>query len=100
MIEFFAPKVVHTIPPEESIEQEGLLTEMKVAVLVTSDVSMEKELNTYGNPLDTIWKNCIFGFCGSTDVTCKYFNSVFQSTPTQRQSWLNETRNLIQSTFD
>ncbi|HOO78696.1 MAG TPA: NAD(P)H-dependent oxidoreductase, partial [bacterium] len=42
----------------------GLLRARAAVVFNTSDTPPERELRAFGDPLETIWKNCIFGLCG------------------------------------
>lgn len=95
----FAPGVVHTVPEKGSIEHEGLLKQMTAIAIVTSDVPMERELRVFKNPLETIWKNCIFGFCEIEDASFKFLTSVFESTQRQRVDWLAEIGELVKSKF-
>jgi len=95
----FAPNVVHSLPPEGSIITDGLLTSMTAIALVTSDVPLERELRVFKNPLETIWKNCIFGFSEVKDSTFKLITSVFHSSQDEREKWLNEIEELINLKF-
>ena len=75
------------------------LKQMMAIAIVTSDVPMEKELKVFKNPLETIWKNCIFGFCEVKDISFKLLTSVFESTQHQRVDWLEEIGELVKSKF-
>ncbi len=78
---------------------EGLLKGKKALVLTTSNTPREDELRLYGDPLENLWKNCIFGFCGVTDFLRRNFESIVLSTPQQRAEWLDEVRRLVRSHF-
>ncbi len=77
----------------------GLLQAEKALVLNTSDTPQERELAVFGDPLETLWKNCIFGFCGVRHFYRKTFGVIVSSTNEQRRIWLEEVRNLINIHF-
>lgn len=73
---------------------------MKTAVIFnTSNTPEERERAVFGDPLDTIWKNCIFGLCGVTDVRRMMFGVVVTSTDVRREAWLREARELVDRAF-
>jgi NAD(P)H dehydrogenase (quinone) len=41
-----------------------LLKAKTALVFNTSNTAEEREQMVFGDPLETIWKNCIFGLCG------------------------------------
>jgi len=43
---------------------QGLLKASKAAVFNTSNIFPERECQVFGDPLEALWKNCIFGLCG------------------------------------
>lgn len=73
----------------------GLLKLKKVYIFNTANTTAERELEVFKNPLDLIWKNCVFEFCGVTDVVRKVFTVVVDSTPRQRQHWLDEIEQIL-----
>ena len=77
----------------------GLLKAKKALVFNTSNTSAEREENIFGDPLERIWKDCIFGLCGVKDVTRRMFRTVVTSTPEDRQSWLAEVAELVGKSF-
>jgi NAD(P)H dehydrogenase (quinone) len=44
-----------------------------------------REAKVFGDPLETLWKNCFFGLCGIATVYREMFNVVVTSTLEQRQ---------------
>lgn len=72
----------------------GHLAGRRALVLTTSNTPREAELELFGDPLENLWKNCVFGFCGVTQFQRRNFESVVMSTPEQRQAWLDEVRRL------
>ena len=77
----------------------GLLNAKKAVVFNTSNTETRREKNTFLDPLETIWKNCIFDLCGVQEFHRKMFNVVVTSTKEQRESWLSEVRVIISTSF-
>ncbi len=77
----------------------GLLKAKTAVVFNTSNTASERERTVFGDPLNTIWKNCIFGLCGVTDVRQRTFSVIVTSTETQRKRWLKEVQAIITSAF-
>jgi putative NADPH-quinone reductase len=77
----------------------GLLQAKGALVLNTSNTSLERERTVFADPLETIWRNCIFGLCGVHNVRRRMFTIVVTSTHEQRQAWLAETRSLANELF-
>jgi putative NADPH-quinone reductase len=77
----------------------GLLKAKKAVVFNTSNTKEEREQETFGDPLETLWKKCIFGLCGVKNVKRKTFSVVITSTQQQRQAWLKEAAEIIVEQF-
>ncbi len=77
----------------------GLLKAKAALVFVTSNTPADQEVELYGDPLDGLWKRCIWGFCGIKQVHRELFSVIITSTPEQRQAWLERTRHLVAQTF-
>ena len=45
----------------------GLLKANKAVVFNTSNTAAKREDTVFGDPLERIWKDCIFGLCGVRD---------------------------------
>jgi NAD(P)H dehydrogenase (quinone) len=73
----------------------GLLQAKAALVFTTSNTPWERELAVFGDPIETLWKNCIFGLCGVQMFFRKNFAVVVTSTPAQRQAWLEEVREMV-----
>jgi putative NADPH-quinone reductase len=73
----------------------GLLKAGTALVFNTSNTQSQREKNVFGDPLETIWKNCIFGLCGVTNFHRRMFHVVVTSTMTQRKNWLDSVRQDI-----
>jgi putative NADPH-quinone reductase len=67
--------------------------------LTTSNTLPEREQSAFGDPLQTIWKNCIFGLCGDADFYRKTYCMVVTSTPEQRAAWLDDVRAIVNENF-
>jgi NAD(P)H dehydrogenase (quinone) len=77
----------------------GLLKAKTAVVINTSNTEQERELEAFGDPLETIWKNCIFGLCGVNDFHRRMFGIVVTSTPEERQAWLKEVAGIVGRLF-
>jgi putative NADPH-quinone reductase len=73
----------------------GLLNARSATVLNTSNTNAERERSVFGDPLELIWKNCIFDLCGVRDVYRRTFGIVVTSTEAERKSWLAEVSGII-----
>jgi putative NADPH-quinone reductase len=77
----------------------GLLKAKCAIVFNTSDTPEERENELFGDPLETIWKNCILGFCGVKSFYREMFRVVAISTPHQRHEWLVKVQESVNRHF-
>ncbi len=77
----------------------GLLRARCALVFNTSNTPEEREREAFGDPLETLWKRCIFGLCGVNDVRRRTFSVVVTSTPEERRGWLAEVRETVGARF-
>ena len=77
----------------------GLLKARAALVFNTSNTESEREKDVFGDPLETIWKNCIFGLCGVTNFHRRMFNVIVTSTEDLRRDWLNDVEKNINTFF-
>ena len=77
----------------------GLLKARAAVVFNTSNTPDERENSTFGDPLEGIWKRCIFDLCGVHTFHRRTFNVVITSSPDQRRKWLNEAREITANVF-
>lgn len=77
----------------------GLLTARGAMVFNTSNTDARREAEVFGDPLETIWRNCIFAYCGVENVFRKNFGIVIASTEEQRRGWLEEVREDVRAFF-
>ena len=77
----------------------GLLKAESAVVFNTSNTETEREKNVFGDPLEAIWKNCIFDLCGVKNFYRRMFNIIVTSTEEQRKEWLQEVRQTVDKYF-
>jgi NAD(P)H dehydrogenase (quinone) len=69
---------------------EGLLRAKAAVVLNTSNTTDLREQDVFGDPLELIWRRCIFDLCGVREFHRRTFSVVVTSTAQQRQDWIAE----------
>ena len=94
----FRPGVAYQ-PVEGEPLAYGLLKAKCAIVFNTSDTPEERENVQFGDPLETIWKNCIFSFCGVNNFHRQNFSVIAISTPEQRLEWLTQVQNSVDNYF-
>ena len=77
----------------------GLLRARKALVFNTTNTEAKREEEAFGDPLQTLWKNCIFGLCGVEDFHRKSYGVVVTSTEAERRSWLDDVRQRVRECF-
>lgn len=77
----------------------GLLKARIAVVFNTSNTDSARELKAFGDPLETIWKNCVFGLCGVDHFYRRNYSIIVTSTQEQRELWLEEVRYLTRRLF-
>ena len=84
---------------EEGDEGEGLPIGLLIGktglVFNTSNTFVERELEIFGDPLELIWRKCIFEFCGIDAFHRRMFETIVTSTPDQRIKWLDEVSEIV-----
>ena len=78
---------------------EGMLKAKTALVINTSDTKEIRENEIFGDPLERIWKDCIFGLCGIFNVHRKIIRIVVTSSAEERKNWLDETTELTNKLF-
>ncbi len=78
---------------------EGLLTAESAVVFNTTNTEGAREFEVFGDPLETLWKNCILRYCGVRRVERRSYGVVVTSTPEQRAAWLEDAAGTIRSVF-
>ena len=77
----------------------GLLQARAAVVFNTSNTNTEREKTVFGDPLELIWRNCVFDLCGVANFSRRTFNIVVSSTETERHAWLDEVSGIMQERF-
>lgn len=77
----------------------GLLKAKAALVFNTSNTPRERELSAFGDPLETIWKNCIFDLCGVKIFYRRMYGVVVTSTLEERRRWLQDVQETVQTYF-
>lgn len=77
----------------------GLLKAKVALVLNTSNTAPDRERQVFGDPLERLWRDCIFAFCGVHDVYRRMFQTVVTSSDAERQEWLDEIRQVVLEKF-
>ncbi len=78
---------------------DGFLKGRTALIFTTSNTPREIEMKLFGDPLENLWRTCIFGFCGVEDFHRRNFESIVLSTPEQRREWLAEVRETVRRRF-
>ena len=77
----------------------GLLKAQSALVFNTGDTASERETAIFKDPLETIWKNCIFGLCGVRNFYRRLFAILVTSTEEQRKQWLAEVSGIVDTYY-
>jgi putative NADPH-quinone reductase len=77
----------------------GMLKAKSAIVFNTANTPDEREREAFGDPLETLWKKCVFDLCGIKNVRRRTFSVVITSTPEQRAGWLEEVRQIVSAHF-
>lgn len=77
----------------------GLLKAKAAVVFNTSNTSLERETEVFGDPLETLWKNCIFDLCGVSTFYRRTFGVIVTSAAEQRRAWLDEVQDMVNRYF-
>ncbi len=78
---------------------QGLLKAEVALVFNTSNTVPEREAAVFGDPLETIWRNCVFGLCGVNTFQRRMFSVIVTSSDAQRRAWLEEVRQTVDKYF-
>jgi NAD(P)H dehydrogenase (quinone) len=78
---------------------DGLLRAKAALVFNTSNTPRERELAAFGDPLERLWRDCIFSLCGVPVFQRRMFSVVVTSTAGERGRWLEEVRATVKAVF-
>ncbi len=77
----------------------GLLKAQAALVFNTANTPEQRENEVFGDPLQLLWKNCIFDLCGVPVFYRKMYRVIVTSTVEERQLWLEEVATVIRAYF-
>ncbi len=77
----------------------GLLKAKAAIVFNTANTPAERERDVFGDPLELLWRNCIFDLCGVSTFYRETFTVVVTSTYEQRQAWLRKVAEVVGKYF-
>jgi len=78
---------------------QGLLKAKSAIVFNTSNTSEERETTIFKDPLETIWKNCIFDLCGIKAFQRRIYRIIVTSTEHQRKGWIEDAALLVDAAY-
>ncbi len=78
---------------------EGMLRARMAVVFNTSNTFPQREQEVFGDPLETLWRKCLFEFCGVRGFHRRTFSVIAVSSAEQRGQWLAEVRRTMQRLF-
>lgn len=73
----------------------GLLKAEAAIVFNTSNTPEQREIGVFGDPLENLWKTCIFHFCGVKRFYRRMFGVIVTSTEAERGKWLDEVQDIV-----
>jgi putative NADPH-quinone reductase len=77
----------------------GLLKARATVVFTTSNTPEEREQEVFGDPLENLWKTCIFDLCGVKEFYRRNFGIIVTSSEEERKGWLREVERIIAGVF-
>lgn len=77
----------------------GLLKATVGLVFTTANTPHDKEVELFGDPLNTHWLKVVFGLCGVARTEKWDFSPIIISTADQRREWLREVELAVARYF-
>jgi NAD(P)H dehydrogenase (quinone) len=77
----------------------GLLRGRKAVIFNTANTPERREREVFSDPLELLWRTCIFGLCGVEDVYRRMFTVVVTSSVDERRAWLEEVAATVAGRF-
>jgi len=77
----------------------GFLKAEAAVVFNTSNTPETRENEIFGDPLERIWKSCIFDFCGVKTFERLMFRVVADSDEAERKVWLEQVKGVLDRRF-
>ncbi|MBU2488686.1 MAG: NAD(P)H-dependent oxidoreductase [Proteobacteria bacterium] len=97
----FRPDVAYRFVEGDTGEgvPQGLLKARAAVVFNTANTPRDREREAFGDPLERIWRDCIFGLCGVNEFHRRTFSVMCTSTREEREAWLGEAAGLAARVF-
>ena len=97
----FRPGIAYVFEEGDSGEgiPVGLIKARSAIVLNTSNTPYQREKTSFGDPLERIWRDCVFDLCGVKNFYRRMFQVIVTSTLRERQQWLREVKEIVQKFF-
>lgn len=73
----------------------GLLRAKAALVFNTANTPEKREIDVFGDPLENLWKTCIFDLCGVKVFCRKIYSVIVTSTLEQRTAWLQDVERTV-----
>ena len=77
----------------------GLLKASVGLVFTTANTPHDKEVQLFGDPLQTHWLKVVFGLCGVARTERWDFSPIIISTADERREWLREVEHAVARYF-
>ena len=77
----------------------GLLKAKTALVFNTSNTPEKREIEVFGDPLEQLWNQCIFNFCGVKIFYRTMYRIICISTDEQREKWLKDVEEKVNMYF-
>lgn len=77
----------------------GLLKAKVALVFNTANTPEQRENEIFGDPLQLLWKHCIFDLCAVPEFYRKMYRVVVTSTLEERQVWLEDVKKIVKERF-
>ena len=77
----------------------GFLKAEAAVVFNTSNTPEARENKIFDDPLERIWKSCIFDFCGVKTFERLMFRVVADSDEVERKVWLEQVKCVLDRRF-
>lgn len=77
----------------------GLLKAKAALVFNTSNTPEKRENEVFGDPLERLWRDCIFEFCGVKVFDRRMFRVIADSSEEERKQWLSQTKEMVRHYF-
>ena len=93
----FRPGTAYAYPPGVDYDgvPVGMLPARHALIFNTSNTPGQREQEVFGDPLDVLWKRCVFGLCGVDSVERRMYGPLACSTIDERLGWLDEVKALV-----